>query len=43
MPTQFGITYEIIDVDNPGKFTVKADGSDTTIAVSYTHLRAHET
>ena len=31
MPTQFGITYEIIDVDNPGKFTVKADGSDTTI------------
>ena len=31
MPTQFGITYEIIDVDNPGTFTVKADGSNTTL------------
>ena len=31
MPTKFGITYEVIDVDNPGTFTVKANGSDTTI------------
>ena len=31
MPTQFGITYEVIDVDNPGTFTVKADGSNTTV------------
>jgi len=30
MPTQFGITYEVVDVDNPGTFTFKADGSDTT-------------
>ena len=31
MPTQFGITYEIIEVDNPGTFTVKADGENTTV------------
>ena len=31
MPTQFGITYEIIEVDNPGTFTVKADGANTTV------------
>lgn len=31
MPTQFGITYEVVDVDNPGTFTVKADGSNTTV------------
>ena len=30
MPTKFGITYEVVDVDNPGTFTFKADGSDTT-------------
>ena len=30
MPTKFGITYEEVDVDNPGTFTFKADGSDTT-------------
>ena len=31
MPTKFGITYEVVDVDNPGTFTVNANGSDTTI------------
>ena len=31
MPTQFGITYEIIEVDNPGTFTVKDDGANTTV------------
>ena len=31
MPTKFGITYEVVDVDNPGTFTVKADGSNTTV------------
>ena len=30
MPTKFGITYEVVDVDNPGTFTFKADSSDTT-------------
>ena len=31
MPTKFGITYEVVDVDNPGTFTVNANGSETTI------------
>ena len=31
MPTKFGISYEVVDVDNPGTFTVNANGSDTTI------------
>ena len=31
MPTKFGITYEVVDVDNPVTFTINANGSDTTI------------
>ena len=31
MPTKFGITYEEVNVDNPGTFTVNADGSNTTV------------
>ena len=36
MPTKFGITYEVVDVDNPGTFTVNANGSDTTLEVVLT-------
>ena len=38
MPTKFGITYEVVDVDNPGTFTINANGSDTTIEAVLTCL-----
>ena len=31
MPTKFGITYEVVDVDNPGTFTFDAEGENTTL------------
>ena len=36
MPTKFGITYEEVNVDNPGTFTVNADGSNTTVTAVMT-------